>query len=1146
MKTISFLDKIREEVTILDGAMGTNLQRQNLTPDDFGGEALAGCNEILVETRPDAVQKVHEEFLQVGCEAVETNTFGATAIVLAEYDLADRAYELNVKAARLAKEVAHGFSEQEPKFVIGSIGPSTKLPSLGHITFDNMYHAYREQVKGLLDGGVDVLLVETVQDPLQAKCALAAIFDVFRNGYRRVPVMVQVTVETTGTLLLGADIGAALTTLLAYPVDVVGMNCATGPAEMSEHLRHLSLYSPKMISVLPNAGIPENIGGKTVYPLKPAEFADYLDHFSSDLGVNIVGGCCGTTPEHLAELVKRVKGRPAAKRDPQFVPSLSSLYNSVAMDVEPKPLLIGERTNANGSRKFRELLLNDDFDGMLEMAREQVREGAHLLDVCVAYVGRDEVRDMEETIRRFNKQVTIPLVIDSTEVPAIEKALSLISGKPLINSINLEDGEEKARRVLELSRKYGAAVIALTIDEEGMAKTADKKLAIAERLYSLAVEEYGLPPYDLFFDTLTFTLASGDPEFRRAGIETLEGIRRIKARFPQVHTILGVSNVSFGLKPHARHVLNSVFLHYAIEAGLDAAIVHAGKIMPLYKIDEELREICRRLIFDERDGGDPLSRLMAYFEEHQTEERSSEETLAELPIEEKLKRRIIDGIKPGLEDDLHEALKTYSPLQIINDILLDGMKVVGDLFGRGEMQLPFVLESAEVMKTAVALLEPYMEKTEDSNKGSIVLATVKGDVHDIGKNLVDIILTNNGYKVYNLGIKVPVETMLKTAEETGAQAIGMSGLLVKSTIVMKENLEVMRERNTKIPVILGGAALTQRYVEEDLRQCYDGFVGYARDAFDGLRFMELLRQGKVYEYAVGKKHSRKKQEGSAETGPGNRAKRRIIKIKPAPDIPEPPFWGSKVVTDIDLRTVFDHINTVALFRGQWQFKRSKHSAEQYQKLLREKVEPLFEELKEKALRNRWLEPAVVYGYFPCQSEGDDVIIYRPDSREEWLRFTFPRQPHGSRLCIADFFRPVSSGEMDVIGMMAVTMGRRASEISQKLFEKDEYSEYLYFHGLSVESAEALAEYWHRVMRQELGIADGESNNIRDLFRMKYRGVRYSFGYPACPNLEDQTKLFQLLEPQRIGMELTEEYQLVPEQSTTAIVVHHPQARYFNV
>ncbi len=1137
-----FLDKLREEVVLFDGAMGTNLQRQNLTPDDFGGEERAGCNEYLVISKPEAVRQVHASFFAVGCEAVETDTFGANAIVLAEYGLAERDYELNRKAAELARSVAADFHDG-PRFVVGSIGPGTKLPSLGQVSFADLFAAYSRQAEGLLDGGVDVLLVETVQDPLQAKAALAAIYEVFRKKRMRVPVMAQVTVETTGAMLLGTEISAALTTLLAYPVEVIGMNCATGPAEMSDHLRHLSQHSPRFISCLPNAGIPENIAGQTVYPLQPKEFTDYLEHFVVDLGVNIVGGCCGTTPEHLAELVQRLKGRAAKSRQPQEIPSLSSLYTSVPMHIEPKPLLIGERTNANGSKKFREFLLADDFDSMLGMAKEQVREGAHLLDVCVAYVGRDEVRDMEETIRRFNRQITIPLVIDSTEVPAVEKALSLISGKALINSINLEDGEERARRVLELSRKYGAALIALTIDEEGMAKTAVHKLAVAERIYRLAVDEYAVPPHDLFFDPLTFTLASGDAEFRRAGVETLEAIRRIKASFPGVHTILGVSNVSFGLKPAARHVLNSVFLHHAIEAGLDAAIVHAGKILPLFKIDDELREICRRLIFDDRSAGDPLAQLMARFEDAAAQQQKAAEPMSELRVEERLKRRIIEGIKPGLEDDLRQALETYDALHIINEILLDGMQVVGDLFGRGEMQLPFVLESAEVMKAAVSFLQPFMEKKEGTEKGRIVLATVKGDVHDIGKNLVDIILTNNGYRVINLGIKVPVESMLKAAQEHHAQAIGMSGLLVKSTVIMKENLEVMRERDLRIPVILGGAALNRRYVEEDLRRCYNGFVGYARDAFDGLRFMELVREGRVEAYVTGGEQKAKKQTPSkGRTAPP----RRKVVIEPAPDIPRPPFFGSRLVRDIDLETVFQYINKIALFRGQWQFKRSRQSPQAYEKLLREKVEPLFEELKAKVLQEGWLEPAVVYGYFPCNRDGDRVIIFHPEADEPWLHFDFPRQKGGSRLCIADFFLPLQSGRRDVIGMMAVTMGRKAAEVSRRLFEGDNYSEYLYFHGLSVEAAEALAEYWHQMMRRELGIAEGESDRVQDLFQMKYRGVRYSFGYPACPNLEDQEKLFELLRPERIGIELTEEYHLVPEQSTTAIVVHHPQARYFNI
>ena len=1145
MKSNLFLDKIRSEITVFDGAMGTNLQRQNLSPEDFGGDKYAGCNEYLVITKPQAVQQVHDEFFRVGCDAVETDTFGATPIVLAEYGLEHRTYELNRRAAELARDVASGYASTGPKFVIGSIGPTTKLPSLSHITFAEMSAGYREQVRGLLDGGVDVLLVETVQDTLQAKCALAAIFDELKSRGTEVPVMVQVTVETTGTLLLGSEMAAALTTLLAYPVDVIGMNCATGPAEMSEHIRYLRKHSPKIISCLPNAGIPENIGGETVYPLTPEVFADHLEHFALDIAVNIVGGCCGTTPEHLAALVQRVHGKPATPRDWQYMPAASSLYTSVPLDMEPKPLLIGERTNANGSKRFRELLLSDDFDAMVEMGRKQVREGAHCLDVCVAYVGRDEVRDMQEIVSRFNRQITIPLVVDSTEIPALDKALSLISGKPIVNSINLEDGEEKARQILALARKYGAAVIALTIDEDGMAKTADKKLAIAERLYRIAVQDMGLPPEDLLFDTLTFTLASGDPEFRRAGLETIEGIRRIKQKFPGVHTVLGVSNISFGLNPQARHALNSLFLHYAIEAGLDAAIVHAGKIQPLYRLDEELRDICHRLVFDEReDGRDPLAQLMAYFESHQTDDRAEQQTLAELPVEERLKKRIIDGVKPGLEDDLQEAMKTHAPLAIINTILLDGMKVVGELFGRGEMQLPFVLESAEVMKTAVAHLEPFMNKSDASNKGTLVLATVKGDVHDIGKNLVDIILTNNGYRVVNLGIKVPIETMLRALEEHQADALGMSGLLVKSTVIMKENLEVMQERRVDIPVILGGAALTRRYVEDDLRPRFSGFVAYARDAFDGLRFMEMLRKGRVREYTPGGRP--KAASSAAPVKSAKKPERRKVTIQRLESVPQPPFWGSRIVRDLDLAAILEYINPIALFRGQWQFKRGRQDVAAYRKVLREKVEPLFAELKRKAVQERWLQPAVAYGYFPCHSAGDSVIVYHPETHAEWLRFDFPRQASGSRLCLADFFLPQDAGQFDVIGMLAVTMGRRASEISRQFFEGDNYADYLYFHGLSVEAAEALAEYWHREMRLELGLAEGESERIKDLFQMKYRGARYAFGYPACPNLEDQEKLFVALEPQRIGLELTEGYQLVPEQSTTAIVAHHPQARYFNV
>ncbi len=1172
----TFTDILKDKIVVFDGATGTHLQGQNLTPDDFGGETLAGCNENLVVTKPDAVRLVHQDYLEAGCDVIETNSFGSTPIVLAEYGLQDRAYDLNFRAAALAVEMARTYSAKgRPRFVAGSMGPTTKLPSLGHIAFGEMAETYRVQARGLIEGGVDLLCVETCQDLLQTKAALAGIHDCFRETRKRVPIIVSVTIETMGTMLLGTEIAAALTAIEPFDVDVFGMNCATGPQEMSEHIRTLSASSPIPIFVMPNAGLPENVGGHAHYHLTPEELVRFLSHFVKDLGVQVVGGCCGTTKEHIRQLVAAVGGLAPVRRNPEFIPGVSSLYQSAPLHIDPPPVLVGERTNANGSKLFKDLLAKEDWEGIVAMGRDQVKDQAHLQDVCVAYVGRDEQRDMREVVTRFNTQITTPLVIDSTEPPVIESALQLIGGKAVVNSINLEDGEERIDAIVPLCKRYGAAVIALTIDEHGMAKTAEAKLAVAKRIYDLAVGKYGMKPRDLIFDTLTFTLGSGDEEFRRAGMETIEAIRLIKREFPGVHTILGVSNISFGLSPRARHMLNSVFLHYAVEAGLDMAIVHASKIMPLFKIDERGREICRKLIFDERviegDGdakrivSDPLKDLLAL---SSTLTGGTKETRARAgTVEERLKNRIIDGDRGGLNADLEEALKSYSALDIINAILLDGMKVVGELFGSGQMQLPFVLQSAEVMKASVSFLEPHMQKSEESKKGTMVIATVKGDVHDIGKNLVDIILTNNGFKVVNLGIKCSIEAMLQSAEEHKADAIGMSGLLVKSTLVMKENLGVMTERNIRIPVILGGAALTRRYVEQDLRSIYGGVLAYANDAFDGLHFMQSLQEG-----GDGSALAAERKDGDGEVVlTGAEAKIALIEQEQAmasrqvttvslPErrplvtadshIPTPPFWGSRIVESISVDEVFPYINEIALIRGQWRVVRGKLSEAEYQKILREQIYPDLEKLKQFAKERDLLKPKVVYGYFPCQSDRNDLIVYHPplngQSPVEAVRFSFPRQKDGKWLCISDLFAPAASGRMDVVAFHLVTVGKEASEYSKSLFEEHKYKDYLYFHGLSVETAEALAELWHKKIREELGIAGNDAPEIRKLFSQHYQGSRYSFGYPACPNLEDQTKLFQLLQPERIGVTLTEEFQLEPEQSTSAIIVHNPEARYFFV
>lgn len=1147
MKTFS--DILKQKVIVLDGATGTNIQSQNLTADDFGGEEFNGCNEYLVLTKPSAVEKVHSDFLEAGCDVIETNTFGGASLVLAEYGIADKSYELNVKAAKIANNMAKDFSKNShQRFVAGSMGPTTKLPSLGHVSFSEMEKSYYIQAKALIEGGVDLLVVETCQDVLQTKSALAGVFSCFKDLRKRIPVIVSITMEPTSTMLLGTEISAALTSIQPYDIDVFGINCATGPREMSEHIRYLSANSPLPIFCMPNAGIPENIGGRAHYHLTPEELANYLFHFVKDFGVNIVGGCCGSTKEHIKKVVEAVGSLSPMKRIFEFTPTVSSLYHSVPLHIEPSPVLVGERTNANGSKLFRDLLLKEDWEGMVSLGREQVKEGAHILDLSVAYVGRDEVKDISEVVSRFNTQITAPLMIDSTDANAMEAALRRYGGKAIINSVNLEDGEERLAKILNLCTRYGAAVIALTIDEQGMAKTTARKLEIADRIFDLAVNKYGLKPENIIFDALTFTLGSGDKEFTDAGIQTLEALRLIRQKHPEVKTSLGVSNISFGLNPQTRVVLNSVFLHYAIEYGLDMAIVHAAKILPLYKIGETEKELCKKLIFNERtENYDPLKELINYFSHRKVDVRVKEvDTL--LPVEERLKNDIIDGDKSNLIKNLDEALKKYKPIEIINQILLGGMKVVGELFGSGQMQLPFVLQSAEVMKSAVAYLEPMMEKKSMQKRGTMVLATVKGDVHDIGKNLVDIILTNNGYSVINLGIRIPIDTILHAVEEYNADAIGMSGLLVKSTAIMKENLEIMTERSIAIPVVLGGAALTRRFVEEDLRTIYGGYVAYANDAFDGLHFMENLDQFKTKQSTIIQPREKKvtiHARVNLQAKPSSKVSNNI-------NIPVPPFWGSKVVEDINLDEVFEYINEVALIKGQWQVYKGNKSQEDYKIFVEKEIYPVFESLKVKCKQEHLLQPKVVYGYFPCNSENNDLIIYKPDADfqiqnpQEWLRFTFPRQKSDRFLCLSDHFASKETGKTDVVAIQLVTVGNAASEFSQQLFSSNKYKDYLYFHGLSVETAEALAEYWHKKIRNELGIAGADALDKKKLFTQGYQGSRYSFGYPACPNLADQTKLFEILKPKRIGVELTEEFHLIPEQSTSAIIVHHPEAKYFSI
>lgn len=1192
----SFLDRLHSKtrpVIVFDGAMGTSLQLQDLTAEDFGGADYEGCNEYLIFTKPEAVAKVHRDFLAVGADVIETDTFGATSIVLAEYDLADRAYELNKVAAELAKQCAAEFSTPEkPRFVAGSIGPTTKLPTLGHTDYDTMKASFAEQARGLYDGGVDLFLVETCQDVLQIKAALNGIEEVFAEKGDRRPLMVSVTMELQGTMLVGSDVSAMLSILEPFPIDILGLNCATGPDRMADHIKYLAEHSPFVISCIPNAGIPENVGGHAHYKLTPIELQMALLHFVEDLGVQVIGGCCGTKPEHieqLAAIAPKLTPKPRPIRIPRwelngsapiddprpaldYTPSAASIYSAQPYDQDNSFLIIGERLNASGSKKVRDLLSAEDWDGLVAVARSQVKEGAHILDVNVDYVGRDGEKDMHELVSRLVTSATLPLMLDSTEWQKMEAGLKVAGGKCLLNSTNYEDGDDRFFKVLELANQYGAGVVVGTIDEDGMARTADRKFQIAQRAYRDALE-YGIPAHEIFYDPLALPLSTGIEEDRSNGKATIEAIRRIRENLPGVHIILGVSNISFGLNPASRIVLNSMFLHEAVAAGMDGAIVSAAKIVPIAKIDSRHQEVCRQLIYDQRqfDGDiciyDPLTELTKLFEGVSAKEARNHGSLADMPVEERLKQHIIDGERIGLEDGLAIALQQYKPLEIINTFLLDGMKVVGELFGSGQMQLPFVLQSAETMKAAVAYLEPFMEKEDASQtKGTVIIATVKGDVHDIGKNLVDIILTNNGYRVVNLGIKQSVDSIIDAFHQHQPDCIAMSGLLVKSTAFMKENLEVFNQRGITVPVILGGAALTPKFVYEDCQNAYKGRVIYGKDAFSDLHFMDKLMPAKAAENWHDRQGFLDEIQHQEQEETIAHPETDLITATPVPtvedttrsadvslevDRPTPPFWGTQVLRDeISIEEVFSYLDLQALIAGQWQFRKPKEqSREDYNAFLQDKVYPILETWKQRIISENLLQPQIVYGYFPCLSEGNSLHIYEaiePANAKVLETFTFPRQKSLRRLCIADFFLPKEgASKFDVFPMQAVTVGEVATEFAKKLFEADQYTDYLYFHGLAVQVAEALAEWTHTRIRRELGFGDQDPKSIRDILAQRYQGSRYSFGYPACPNIQDQYKQLDLLQADRIGLQMDESEQLYPEQSTTAIVVYHPAAKYFS-
>ncbi len=1242
---IGFLERLHgpdRPVLVFDGATGTSLQQMDLSAEDFGGPALEGCNENLVFTRPDAVQAVHRQFLEVGADVIETDTFGAASIVLAEYGLEDQAFAINKRAAELARQVAAEYSTAaKPRFVAGSIGPTTKLPTLGHIDFDTMKASFRQQAEGLLAGDIDLFIVETCQDVLQIKAALQGIEEAMAGAASRRPVMVSVTMETTGTMLVGSDMAAVVAILEPFRIDVLGLNCATGPEQMKEHIRYLSEHSPFVVSCIPNAGLPENVGGVAHYRLTPMEMKMQLMHFVEDLGVQVIGGCCGTTPAHIGSLVelagelrpapRAVRGReltPASTETTEvrpalgYEPSAASIYGVTPYLQDNSFLIIGERLNASGSKKVRELLNVEDWDGLVAVARSQVKENAHILDVNVDYVGRDGERDMHELVSRLVTNVNLPLMLDSTEWQKMEAGLKVSGGKCILNSTNYEDGDERFFKVLELARTYGAGVVVGTIDEEGMARTADRKFAIAQRAYRDALE-FGIPAREIFYDPLALPISTGIEEDRANAAATLEAIARIRQQLPGVHVVLGVSNVSFGLSPAARIVLNSVFLHDCCQAGLDAAIVSPAKILPLAKISEADQQICRDLIYDRRrfesdaPGAictyDPLTELTTLFEGVSAKEaRASGPSLADLPVEERLKQHIIDGERIGLEASLQEALLTYPPLQIINTFLLDGMKVVGDLFGSGQMQLPFVLQSAETMKSAVAFLEPHMDQQlgpdgqpVSSGKGKFLIATVKGDVHDIGKNLVDIILTNNGYEVINLGIKQSVEAIVEAQQRHQADCIAMSGLLVKSTAFMKDNLGAFNNVGIQVPVILGGAALTPRFVHGDCQAAYGGQVIYGRDAFADLRFMDALMEAKAagrWDDRVGfldgipagiamaaagsDVENQAAAESKAEPVPAAAAQATPAADRPSSaaaeqqepaaaddsrsaSVPEepalsPPFWGSQVLLEeqIDLAEVFAYLDRQALFAGQWQLRKmQQQSRPEYEAMLAEKAEPVLSHWIERCLSEGLLTPRIAYGYFPCGRQGNAVVVFDPAGMAagaepaaagaELGRFLLPRQKGGNRYCIADFYRDLApqDGGMycptDVLPMQAVTMGERATQFAQQLFKADQYSDYLYFHGLAVQLAEALAEWVHARIRRELGFAEQEPALLRDVLAQRYRGSRYSFGYPACPNVADSRPQLQWLGADRIGLTMDDSDQLEPEQSTTALVALHSRARYFS-
>jgi len=1161
-------DLINKRILVIDGATGTQIQAQKIPKDawiDDKGNLQEGCNELLNATAPQIMQKIHNAYAKAGADFIKTNTFGAMPWVLDEYDMGHRCYELSKKGAQIVKEICNKYSTpNKPRFVLGSIGPGTKLPSLGHIEYDEMFAGYKETALGLIDGGVDIFLLETCQDPLQIKAAIHGCQEACEERGKKVPIMVSVTIELSGTMLIGTDASTIVTILEPFDILSLGFNCGTGPEHVIKHLKVISKLWHKPISISANAGLPQNRGGYTYYPMGPIEFTQKQLEFTKFDGVSFLGGCCGTTPQHILELSKAVSNIKPKTPSGKIEPSIASLFNSTPLFIKPAPLLIGERSNATGSKAFRELILAGDYEGTLKVAQEQVRDGAHCLDVNVEFAGRDGAKDMKEVIKLYNQKVPLPLMPDATRVNTMETALKCIGGKPIINSVNLEDGEEKFHAICKLAKKYGCALVCLTIDEKGMAKTKERKIEVAKRMYEMATKIHGIDPRNLIFDVLTFTVGSGDEEYRDAAIQTLEAIKELHKIYPEVGSTLGLSNISFGLSAHARRFLNSVFLHHCVKAGLTSVIINVKHIIPLNKMSKEDIAICEELLFNPNENS--LFKFIEHFSDVQIDDSGSDEEFLALPTDEKIKKLLKDGDKDRMLKLVEEAREEIHPDIIVNEILIDAMKEVGELFGSGQMQLPFVLQSAETMKATVDYLQPYLTKKEKDSDTTLAIGTVKGDVHDVGKNLVDIILSNNGFKVINLGIKVELEQFLQTLKEQKIDAIGMSGLLVKSTAVMKDYLQEMANMGIDIPVLLGGAALTKSFVDDFCRPIYKGPIFYCRDAFDGVVAMSRIEKHKLNPDTP----LDTKLAGDNIKTPKPKKKKEVvippykqIKMPKKVNIPTPPFWGRRVLQkdSIDLETVFEWVNKKSVIKMHWGYKRGKMDPVEYKKMLEQKVYPQFERLKQEFLEKELFEPVIIYGYYPCRSE--DTNLYLFNELEGWnieenankepleirkkraiAKFSFPRQRRAPHRAISDFFR---SERDDVIALTCVSAGPKFSQYEKELYDAGKYLEYNLVHGFSVELAEALAEMTHKQIRMDLNIlAEDEKPTLKDVRMRRYRGARYSFGYPACPDLEQNKELFKLLKPEEFGIELSETYQMHPEQTTSALVVHHSEATYYGV